>query len=71
MHCPTCAQEFEHRYDPQQGFHVDYHCACGQLLQWDYPVTSAKPSVYLVGAPEPCTHPDQRKSEGLFPLFAL
>ena len=40
MHCPTCAQAFAHCYDPQQGSHVDDHCACGQLLQWDYPVWS-------------------------------
>ena len=29
MYCPTCAQEFEHMYEPLQGVHVDYHCACG------------------------------------------
>ena len=40
MHCPTCAQACEHTYDPLQGAHVDYSCACGQLLQWDYHLTS-------------------------------
>jgi len=71
MHCPTFEREFEHCYDPQQGSHVDYHCACGQLLQWDYPLTSPRSSVYLIGMPAPCTHPDRRKSAALFPLFAL
>ena len=70
MYCPACTKEFEHTYEPQQGAHVDYHCACGQLLQWDYPVTSPKRSAYIVGVPEPCTHPDRRKLVALFPLFA-
>ena len=71
MHCPTCAQAFEHTYDLQQGAHVDYHCACGQLLQWDYPLPSPKPSAYIIGVPAPCTHPDRRQSAALFPLCAL
>ena len=71
MHCPTCEQEFAHCYDPQQGSHVDDLCPCGQLLQWDSPLTSPKSSVYIVGVPEPCTHPDRRQSAALFLLFAL
>ena len=70
MYCPTCKQEFEHCYEPLHGVHVDYHCTCGQLLQWDYPVTSPKRSAYIVGVPEPCTHPDRRQAAALFPLFA-
>ena len=71
MHCPTCEQEFAHCYDPQQGSHVADHCACGQLLQWDYPLPSPKPSAYIIGVPAPCTHPDRRQSTALFPLCAL
>ena len=71
MHCPTCEQEFAHCYDPQQGSHVADHCACGQLLQWDYPLPSPKPSAYIIGVPAPCTHPDRRQSAALFPLCAL
>ena len=71
MRCPTCEQEFEHCYDPQQGAHVEYHCACGQLLQWDYPITSPKSSAYIIGVPAPCTHPDRRKAEALFPHSTL
>jgi hypothetical protein len=71
MRCPTCRQEFEYQYDFHQGSHVDYRCACGQLLQWDYHITSPKPSAYIVGVPEPCTHPDRRTSTALFPLFGL
>jgi len=71
MYCPACTKEFEHTYEPQQGAHVDYHCACGQLLQWDYPVTSPKRSAYIVGVPEPCTHPDRRQAAALFPLFGF
>jgi hypothetical protein len=71
MYCPTCKQDFKHTYDPLQGSHVDYSCACGQLLQWDYHLTSPKSSVYLIGVPEPCTHPDRRTSTALFPLFGL
>jgi hypothetical protein len=70
MYCPTCVQEVEHWPDPLLGSHVDYSCACGQLLQWDYPFTSPKASVYIIGVPAPCTHPDQRKSPALFPLLA-
>ena len=71
MYCPTCKQAFEYIYEPLHGVHIDYPCACGQLLQWDYPVTSPKPSAYIVGMPHPCTHPEQQKSEALFPLLAL
>jgi hypothetical protein len=71
MYCPTCKQEFEHCYEPLHGVHVDDHCTCGQLLQWDYPLASPKSSVYLIGIPAPCTHPDRRQSAALFPLCAL
>jgi hypothetical protein len=71
MYCPTCKQEFEHCYEPLHGVHVDYHCPCGQLLQWDYPLTSPTSSVYLIGIPAPCTHPDRRQSAALFPRCAL
>ena len=71
MYCPTCTQACEHQYNFYQGSHVDYRCACGQLLQWDYPVTSPRPSTSIVGVPEPCTHPDRRQAAALFPRFAL
>jgi hypothetical protein len=70
MHCPICTQAFEHCYDPLQGSHVDYHCTCGQLLQWDYHLASPQSSICILGVPEPCTHPDRRKSAALFPLCA-
>ena len=68
MHCPTCAQACAHPYDPLQGAHVADHCACGQLLPWDSPVTSPKPSASIIGVPALCAHPDQGQSGALFPL---
>ena len=71
MDCPTWTQALEPMDDLLQGAHVDDHCACGQLLPWDDPCTSAKSSVYILGVPAPCTHPDRRQPAALLPLFAL
>ncbi len=68
MRCPTCGIAFRHQCDLTQGTHVDYPCTCGQLLQWDYPVTSLAPSLLCIGPPQPCQHPDLLKPEARVPL---
>src|SRR5882762_1427115 len=71
VHCPTCAKAFHHCYNPQQGSHVAYHCSCGQLLQWDYPIISPQPSAYIIGSPTRCMHPEQHTPDALFPLLSM
>ena len=68
MRGPTGAVAFRHHGDLTQGTHVDYPCTCGQLLQWDYPVTSLAPSLLVIGPPQPCQHPDLLNHDARVPL---
>jgi len=68
MRCPTCDMEFDHQFDLRQGTHVDYPCPCGQLLQWDYPLQSIRPSALSIGPPQPCKHTDLIRPIALAPL---
>jgi len=65
---PICAVTFRHQGDLTQGTHVAYQCSCGQLLQWDDPVTSLAPSLLCIGPPQPCQHPDLLKPDARVPL---
>src|SRR2546426_6996061 len=60
MYCPTCAIEFSYLFDLAHGLHVDYRCACGQLLQWDYPCQALRDAVFSIVPPRPCKHGDLR-----------
>ena len=68
MHCPSCAITFRHQFDLSHGTHVDYPCACGQLLQWDQAVTLRAPALLSIGPPQPCQHPDLLKPDARVPL---
>jgi len=68
MHCPTCGIAFHHACDLTQETHVDYPCACGQLLQWDQAVTLRAPALLSIGPPQPCQHPDLLKPDARVPL---
>jgi len=67
MRCPTCGIALHHYFNLAHGTHVDYHCACGQLLQWDQPVRTIAPRAFSIGAPQPCEHADLRNPAALFP----
>jgi hypothetical protein len=67
MSCPTCGIAFRHQFNLAHGTHVDYHCSCGQLLQWDQPVRAIAPRAFVIGQPEPCEHPELRNPDALFP----
>jgi hypothetical protein len=56
-----------HQFDLAHGTHVDYHCACGQRLQWDHPLKAIAPAAFLIGGPHPCEHAALYTPEALFP----
>ena len=68
MRCPTCDLIFRHAFVLGHGTHVNYDCACGQLLQWDQAVTLRAPALLSIGAPQPCQHPDLLKPDARVPL---
>ncbi len=68
MHCPSCAITFRHQFDLSHGTHVDYPCACGQLLQWDHAVTLRAPALLSIGQPQPCQHLDLINLDARVPL---
>ena len=68
MFCPTCKKEFAHKFEIRQGVHIEYTCPCGQLLQWDYHLTSLRASAFSIGPPQPCKHTDLLKPDALVPL---
>ena len=70
MHCPTCAIAFDHQRDLAHCLHVDYRCACGQLLQWDQPVRALARRAFAIGPPRPCEHATLRQLHALFPRSA-
>jgi hypothetical protein len=67
MYCPSCGIEVLHQYDLAHGTHVEYHCACGQHLQWDHPIKALTRVAFLIGGPQPCAHAARCTPEALFP----
>jgi hypothetical protein len=67
LSCPSCGGAVRHQFDLAHGTHVDYHCACGQRLQWDHPLKAIAKAAFLVGAPHPCAHAALCVPEALFP----
>ncbi len=47
--------------------HVEYHCACGQRLQWDHPVKAIAHAALLISGPQPCAHATLCTPEARFP----
>jgi len=68
MYCLKCNNEFNYEFDPTRGTHAEYKCSCGQLLQWDHPV-SAQSGKIMFGPPKPCEHEKLKKSDALIPIF--
>ena len=56
-----------HEFNLAHGTHVDYHCACGQRLQWDHPLKAIATAAFLIGGPQPCAHATLCMPEALFP----
>jgi hypothetical protein len=69
MRCPHCHQSFDAPFALLHDQHYEYHCPCGQDLQWDYPIIQLRPSAFMIGAPQPCQHPQWIKPEALFPIM--
>ena len=67
MYCPSCGRAFRHACDLTHGTHAEYHCVCGQRLQWDQPVKAIARAAFLIGGPQPCEHAALRHPEALFP----
>ena len=67
MYCPSCGIEVLHQCDLAHGTHVEYHCACGQRLQWDHPVKAIARAAFLIGGPQSCAHATLRHPEALCP----
>ncbi len=70
MRCPVCDKEFSYAFDPKKGTHAEYECSCGQLLQWDHPISeAARPGKVVIGPPKPCEHEDLKRPNALVPLI--
>jgi hypothetical protein len=68
MRCPVCKNGCEYEVELGQGTHVDYHCSCGQLLQWDHPVTCIAHAALSIGPPQPCVHTERTPAGARVPL---